>query len=90
MPNANFFDDIAKQLCKAIPESVRKIEADLQCKFKEILQSAFAKLDLVTREEFDTQSNVLARSRAKLDAMEKQIKAIEEQVIGKAKPAHKK
>ena len=72
------FDDLAKKLFTALPTSLQNIEKDIQQKFKEILQSAFAHMDLVTREEFEIQQAVLARTRAKLEQLEKQIAALEQ------------
>jgi BMFP domain-containing protein YqiC len=67
------FDDLAKKLFAALPSSLQNIEKDIQQKFKEVLQSAFTHMDLVTREEFDVQSKVLARTREKLDHIQKQV-----------------
>lgn len=67
------FDEIAKKLFAALPPSLQNIEKDIQQKFKEVLQSAFAHLDLVTREEFDVQTKVLARTREKLEHLQKQV-----------------
>lgn len=67
------FDDMAKKLFAALPSSLQNIEVDIQQKFKEILQSAFSHLDLVTREEFDVQTKVLARTREKLDHLQQQV-----------------
>ena len=51
--------------------------ADLQKNLKALLQQQFARLDLVTREEFDTQSKVLARARARLEELEQRIAELE-------------
>ena len=51
--------------------------ADLQKNLKALLTQQFARLELVTREEFDTQVKVLARTRAKLDELEARLAAIE-------------
>jgi BMFP domain-containing protein YqiC len=67
------FDDIATKLFGALPESFKSIEQDMQQKFKEILQATFARLDLVTREEFDVQCKVLARTREKVELLEAQF-----------------
>lgn len=67
------FDDLAKKLFAALPTSLQNIEKDIQQKFKEVLQSAFAHMDLITREEFDVQTKVLARTREKVDHLQKQI-----------------
>ncbi len=67
------FDDLAKKLFATLPTSLQSIEKDIQQKFKEILQSTFSRLDLVTREEFDVQIKVLARTREKLEILQKQV-----------------
>lgn len=70
------FDNVAKKLFATLPSSLQNIEKDIQQQFKEILQSAFTHLDLVTREEFDVQSKVLARTREKLDHMQNQVEEL--------------
>lgn len=67
------FDDLAKKLFAALPSSIQNIEKDVQQKFKDILQATFTRMDLITREEFDIQSKVLARTREKLDNLQKQV-----------------
>jgi len=70
------FDDLAKKLFASLPGSFQNFENEIQQKFKEILQATFARMDLVTREEFDIQMKVLARTREKLDALQKQVDAL--------------
>ncbi|USQ14191.1 accessory factor UbiK family protein [Legionella lytica] len=67
------FDDLAKKLFAALPPSLQNIEKDIQQKFKEVLHAAFTHMDLVTREEFDVQTKVLARTREKLDHLQEQV-----------------
>ncbi|HHT0592979.1 TPA: ubiquinone biosynthesis accessory factor UbiK [Legionella anisa] len=67
------FDDLAKKLFAALPTSLQNIEKDIQQKFKDVLQAAFAHMDLITREEFDVQTKVLARTREKVDHLQKQL-----------------
>ena len=67
------FDDLATKLFAALPTSLQNIEKDIQQKFKEILQATFTRMDLVTREEFDIQCKVLARTREKLELQQQQI-----------------
>ncbi len=67
------FEDLAKKLYAALPTSLQNIEIEIQQKFKEILQSTFTRMDLVTREEFDVQIKVLARTREKIDALQTQV-----------------
>jgi BMFP domain-containing protein YqiC len=73
MFDPQYFEDVAKKLYSALPTSLQNFENDIQQKFKEILQATFSRLDLVTREEFDVQMKVLARTREKMDKLESQI-----------------
>jgi ubiquinone biosynthesis accessory factor UbiK len=66
-------DDIAHKLFAALPSSLQNFENEIQLKFKEIVQSACSRMDLVTREEFDVQCKVLARTREKLEAVQTQV-----------------
>jgi BMFP domain-containing protein YqiC len=77
MKDKNFLNDLASRLSKALPDSVQKMQKDLEKNFHVILQSAFNKMDLVTRDEFDAQTKVLARSRKKIDELEASVKALE-------------
>ena len=70
-------EEIAKQISDSIPPGVRSMAEEAESKVKQILQSQLSKLDLVTREEFDVQTQVLIRTREKLEAMEKRIAALE-------------
>ncbi|KTD05604.1 accessory factor UbiK family protein [Fluoribacter gormanii] len=67
------FDDLAKKLFSALPPSLQNIEKDIQQKFKEVLQAAFSHMELITREEFDVQTKVLARTREKVEQLQKQV-----------------
>lgn len=73
----DFFDDLSKRLSDAVPNSVKNLKKDLEKNFHAVLLSAFNKLELVTRDEFDAQTKVLARTRKKLDELEKQIAELE-------------
>ena len=56
------FEELAKKLYAVLPENMQNLDSEVQQKFNEILHLAFAKLDLVSREEFDVQVKVLART----------------------------
>jgi BMFP domain-containing protein YqiC len=71
-------DDIANRLTGAIPPGLNNLKEDLEKNFHAILQSALGKLDLVTREEFEVQKLVLAKTRAKLEDLEKRVAALEQ------------
>ena len=76
------FDDLAKRFTEALPPSVRQFQADMEKNVHAALQATFAKLDLVTREEFEVQQGVLARTRAKLEELEKQVAELEAKAGG--------
>lgn len=84
MFDPKFFDEMAQRMAAAVP-GARELQQDLEKNFRALLQSAFAKLDLVTREEFDVQSDVLVRTRAKVQALERQVALLEERVLGKSR-----
>ena len=66
-------DELARRLSSLVPPALREGREELQQNFKSVLQAGLGKLDLVTREEFDVQRAVLARTRDKLDALERQL-----------------
>ena len=73
MIDLNHIDDLARRLSNLVPPGLRESREELQQTFKSALQSGLGKLDLVTREEFDVQRAVLARTRDKLEALERQL-----------------
>ena len=80
MIEPKILDDIAQKLGSVIPEGLQAIQSDVEKNFKTVLQNSFARMDLVTREEFDVQTEVLKRSREKLDLLEKQISELEDRL----------
>jgi len=77
MLDTKFIDDLARQLSDSIPAGIKGAREDLEKNIHTLLQATFARLDLVTREEFDTQTRVLARTREKLEQLEKTVAALE-------------
>jgi BMFP domain-containing protein YqiC len=77
-------DDIAGRLAGAIPPGLNNLKEDLEKTFHAILQGALGKLDLVTREEFEVQKMVLAKTRSKLEDLEKRVTEMEQNVLDKA------
>ena len=71
-------DELVSHLTAAVPAGLQTVKSDLEHNFRSILQSALTKLDLVTREEFDVQSQVLARTRQKLEDLEKRVTHLEQ------------
>jgi hypothetical protein len=70
-------DDLARRLSELVPPGLKDAGAELEQNMKATLQAGLAKLDLVTREEFEVQRAVLLRTREKLDALEKSLAALE-------------
>jgi len=77
MNKSNFFDDMQARINQALENSPAK---DIEKNMKAMLSQGFSKLDLVTREEFDVQMQVLAKTRAKLDALEARVAELEAQL----------
>ncbi|MEJ2632802.1 MAG: accessory factor UbiK family protein [Acidihalobacter sp.] len=73
-------DDLAAKLNDAVPESLRTAQHDLEKTVRAGLQGAMQRLDIVSRDEFEVQSMLLARTREKLDAMEERVRALEAQL----------
>ena len=70
-------DELARRLLDRVPPALRGARDDLEANFRTVLRSGLSKLDLVTRDEFDAQSKVLARTREKLEALEARLKELE-------------
>jgi hypothetical protein len=70
-------DEIARRLMDNLPPALRATQRDLETNFRAVLRASLGKLDLVTRDEFDTQTRVLERTRARLEALEARVKAME-------------
>ena len=85
MPDSRIFDDIARRLSNAMPASAEAVQDDLEKNLRAAAQATFARLDLVTREEFDVQCKLLARSRAKIELLEKQVSDLEAMLLNKEK-----
>ena len=61
--NSSGLDDLARRLADSVPESLRAFGRDLESNFKAVLQAQLAKLDLVSRQEFDVQAALLERTQ---------------------------
>ena len=76
--NNESVDNIARKLAEAVPEGLRSVREDLDKNFRSVLRASLSKLDLVTREEFEVQEAVLAKTRAKLEKLEALVKELED------------
>ncbi len=72
------FDEIIDTLTNAMPPGLLQMRDDAQKNLRSALSSTLNKLDLVTREEFEVQTQVLLRTREKLEALEKRVAELEQ------------
>jgi hypothetical protein len=70
-------EEIARRLMDNLPPALRATQRDLESNFRAVLRASLGKLDLVTRDEFDVQSRVLERTRARLEALEARVRAMD-------------
>ena len=78
-------DEMVNRLFKALPAGMRDFGQEADKNLRAALHSALKRMDLVTREEFDIQQGVLARTRAKLEELEKQVAELEAALLKKGK-----
>ncbi|WP_413113014.1 ubiquinone biosynthesis accessory factor UbiK [Thaumasiovibrio sp. DFM-14] len=70
-------ESLAKQIQDAMPQPVKELGNDVENKVKQVIQAQLGKLDVVSREEFDVQTQVLLRTRQKLTELESKLSALE-------------
>ena len=73
-------DEIARRLMERVPPALRAMQQDLEDNFRTVLRATLGKLDVVTRDEFDAQSKVLERTRAKVDSLQARLTELEAMV----------
>lgn len=70
-------EQIARQVHESMPKGIREFGEDVEKKIRQTLQAQLTRLDLVSREEFDVQTQVLLRAREKLALLEQRISELE-------------
>jgi hypothetical protein len=80
MINPTIIAKIGQQIASLIPEQAKATQQEVESSIHAILQGAFAKLDLVTRDEFDAQTAVLQRTREKVEHLEALLAQLEQQI----------
>jgi ubiquinone biosynthesis accessory factor UbiK len=78
-------DELARRLLERVPPALRSMQQDLESNFRAVLREGLSKLDLVTRDEFDAQTRVLERTRARLEELDARLASLEG--AGSAAPA---
>ncbi|KGQ70474.1 cytoplasmic protein [Chelonobacter oris] len=81
MLNPKKLEQFAQQIHDALPQGVKNFGEDMEAKVKQIIQAQLAKLDVVTHEDFEVQTQVLLRTREKLTALEQRIEALESKLV---------
>jgi len=71
--NNKIIDNVAGKISNSIPSGLKAVASEFENNCKSVLKASFEKLDLVTREEFDIQKEVLAKTRLKLETLEKKV-----------------
>ena len=79
MLNPKKLEEIAKQVAESVPPGIKNFAEEIENKTKQVLQRKLATMDFVSREEFDVQTQVLQRTREKLEALEKKVAEMEAQ-----------
>lgn len=88
LPPKAFLDALTDQASRLLGGDALPPRQEFESQFRTLLQGAFSRLDLVSREEFDTQMAVLARTRAKVDALEARLGELEARLApAEASPA---
>jgi ubiquinone biosynthesis accessory factor UbiK len=72
------FEEITRQVLDSLPSDLGKFQTDVEKNIKSALQATFSKLDLVSREEFDIQAELLSRTRTLVEELEKKISDLEQ------------
>ncbi|MDW6091469.1 ubiquinone biosynthesis accessory factor UbiK [Vibrio rhizosphaerae] len=73
-------EQVAKQIHDAMPQPVKDLGADVEQKVRQVIQGQLNKLDVVSREEFDVQTQVLLRTREKLTQLETKLTELEDKL----------
>ena len=86
MLDPKILDDLSKRMAGSLPGGLQTLQQDLERNLRSGLEAALARLNLVTREEFDVQQAVLARTRERLEALERRVAQLEQQLGVGARP----
>lgn len=77
MLDAKKIEEIVQSITNALPSGITSIQADIEKNIRAAMSATFSKLDLVTREEFEIQTQVLNRTREKLEALTQRVAELE-------------
>ncbi len=80
MINTDFLDNLVRQIMQTLPGTDGQLTKDLEKNLRAAMQGVFNRMDLVTREEFELQTELLARTRSRLEQLEQQVAELEGQL----------
>ena len=80
MAESRKVEEIASRLAQALPPGLKTLRAELEDNFRAILRANLERFDLVSRERFDAQSELLARTQDKLEALEQRLAELEKKL----------
>jgi len=79
-PDSKELEEMVQSLSKLVPPGLERVRAEMEANFKAVLQSTFARLELVTQQEFNVQAGVLAKTREMLTSLELRLAELEKKV----------
>jgi|CryBogDrversion2_8_1035294.scaffolds.fasta_scaffold13828_3 ubiquinone biosynthesis accessory factor UbiK len=79
-PDSKELEEMVQSLSKLVPPGLEGVRAEMEANFKAVLQSTFARLELVTQQEFNVQAGVLAKTREMLTSLELRLAELEKKV----------
>ncbi|HUS24920.1 MAG TPA: accessory factor UbiK family protein [Candidatus Binatia bacterium] len=77
MIDAKQLEDLAERLARSLPPGLKGLQSELSSSFREVLKSNLDRFDLVSRERFDAQAELLARTQSRLEALERRLQELE-------------
>ena len=78
MLDPKHLEDLATKLSQVVPPGLRGLRAELEQNFRAVLRANLERFDLVSRDRFDTQAELLARTQSRLAALEQRLKSLEQ------------
>lgn len=80
MFDPKIFEEFAKKISEGLPPGVKEVQQEIEKNVKVVVAGAISKLDIVTKEEFEVQTQVLKRTREKVEALEMRVAELEKQL----------
>lgn len=80
MAHDHFINRLSQQFGDRLPSSLLSTRAELEDTLRSLLRDALSRMDLLTRDELDLQQALLARTRSKVDALEKVVEGLEARI----------